>query len=150
MPIDAAWKSLYPDNWDEISEEIREQVKCCEWCGAPNRETIVRLVDGAGEWAVMDEDLAYVFGLEDCWRNANGQPVTVSYEDSDDLKALEVVLTVAHLDQDPRNCDRSNLRALCQRCHLTHDKQPEQRRRRKMLRAELLDGQESLFGEVGQ
>lgn len=32
-----------------------------------------------------------------------------------------VVLTVAHLDHDPRNCDPSNLRAWCQRCHLTYD-----------------------------
>ena len=27
-------------------------------------------------------------------------------------------LTVHHLDGDPSNCDESNLRALCQRCHL--------------------------------
>ena len=29
--------------------------------------------------------------------------------------------TVAHLDHDPTNNDPTNLRALCQRCHLTHD-----------------------------
>lgn len=28
------------------------------------------------------------------------------------------VLTVDHLDHNPANCDRSNLMALCQRCHL--------------------------------
>ena len=28
-----------------------------------------------------------------------------------------VVLTIAHMDQDPGNNDRANLRALCQRCH---------------------------------
>ncbi len=32
-----------------------------------------------------------------------------------------VVLTVAHVDHDPRNSERTNLRAWCQRCHLTHD-----------------------------
>lgn len=32
-----------------------------------------------------------------------------------------VVLTVAHLDQMPENNDPSNLRALCQRCHLRFD-----------------------------
>jgi 5-methylcytosine-specific restriction endonuclease McrA len=36
-----------------------------------------------------------------------------------------VVLTVAHLDHDPTNCgepgNRPNLRAWCQRCHLTYD-----------------------------
>lgn len=32
-----------------------------------------------------------------------------------------VVLTVAHLDHTPENCDPANLRALCQRCHLVYD-----------------------------
>jgi len=32
-----------------------------------------------------------------------------------------VVLTVAHLDHDPRNSEWANLRAWCQRCHLTYD-----------------------------
>lgn len=33
----------------------------------------------------------------------------------------KVVLTIAHLDHTPENCDLSNLRALCQKCHLTYD-----------------------------
>lgn len=33
----------------------------------------------------------------------------------------KVVLTVAHLDHDPRNNDYQNLRALCQKCHNTYD-----------------------------
>ena len=33
-----------------------------------------------------------------------------------------VVLTVAHLDHTPENCAPENLRAMCQRCHLTYDK----------------------------
>ena len=32
-----------------------------------------------------------------------------------------VVLTIAHLDQTPENCDYSNLRALCQKCHNNYD-----------------------------
>lgn len=32
-----------------------------------------------------------------------------------------VVLTIAHLDHDPRNSDPANLRAWCQRCHVTYD-----------------------------
>lgn len=32
-----------------------------------------------------------------------------------------VVLTVAHLDHTPENCDRANLKAWCQRCHNTYD-----------------------------
>lgn len=32
-----------------------------------------------------------------------------------------VVLTIAHLDHTPENCDYSNLRALCQKCHNNYD-----------------------------
>lgn len=35
--------------------------------------------------------------------------------------AVQVVLTIAHLDHDPTNNDFSNLRALCQRCHNRYD-----------------------------
>ena len=31
------------------------------------------------------------------------------------------MLTVAHLDHVPENCDPDNLRALCQRCHNAYD-----------------------------
>jgi len=32
-----------------------------------------------------------------------------------------VVLTIAHLDHTPEHCAPENLRAMCQRCHLTYD-----------------------------
>lgn len=37
-----------------------------------------------------------------------------------------VVLTVGHLDHNPENCDRANLRAWCQRCHNTYDREHRQ------------------------
>jgi hypothetical protein len=48
----------------------------------------------------------------DC-RAAHGQPHPVT--------GSRVVLTCAHLDHTPENCDPKNLRAWCQRCHLTYD-----------------------------
>ena len=48
----------------------------------------------------------------DC-RAANGEPHPVT--------GSRVVLTVAHLDHDPSNCELANLKAWCQRCHLTYD-----------------------------
>jgi 5-methylcytosine-specific restriction endonuclease McrA len=33
----------------------------------------------------------------------------------------KVVLTIAHLDHTPENCEPSNLKAMCQRCHLKYD-----------------------------
>lgn len=41
-------------------------------------------------------------------------------DDSDD-KPIVIVLTVAHLDHRPENCDPANLRAWCQRHHLAYD-----------------------------
>lgn len=43
----------------------------------------------------------------------NGKPHPVT--------GSKVVLTIAHLDNNPANCDPSNLKAWCQRCHLTYD-----------------------------
>lgn len=37
------------------------------------------------------------------------------------ITGSRVVLTIAHLDHQPENCDPANLRALCQRCHLAYD-----------------------------
>jgi hypothetical protein len=33
-----------------------------------------------------------------------------------------IVLSVAHLDQQPENNDPQNLKALCQKCHINHDR----------------------------
>lgn len=48
----------------------------------------------------------------DC-RAVNGQPHPVT--------GSLVVLTVAHLDHMPENCEDANLRAWCQRCHNAYD-----------------------------
>ena len=41
-----------------------------------------------------------------------------------------VVLTIAHLDHTPENCDPDNLRALCQKCHNTYDTEHRKETRR--------------------
>jgi hypothetical protein len=43
----------------------------------------------------------------------NGQPATFAKG--------KIVLTVAHLDHTPENCDPKNLKAMCQRCHNRYD-----------------------------
>ena len=40
----------------------------------------------------------------------------------DQLRVTRVNLAAAHLDHDPANSAPSNLRSLCQRCHLFHDR----------------------------
>lgn len=46
-----------------------------------------------------------------------------------------IVLTVAHLDHQPENCDPVNLRAWCQRCHLAYDKNHHAETRRATIAA---------------
>jgi hypothetical protein len=40
-----------------------------------------------------------------------------------------VYLACAHLDHDPSNNTPANLSALCQRCHILHDRDEHQRQR---------------------
>lgn len=68
----------------------------------------------------------------DC-RAAHGEPHPVT--------GSRVVLTVAHLDHQPENCERENLRAWCQRCHNTYDR-PHRARNIHRNR-----GQKDLFSE---
>ena len=47
----------------------------------------------------------------------------------------KIVLTIAHRDHNPENCDPENLRALCQRCHNRYD-QPHRRENARRTREE--------------
>lgn len=56
-----------------------------------------------------------------------------------------IVLTVAHLNHQPEDCEPANLKAMCQRCHLRYDTQHHQRnaaltRRAKKQNGELFHG----------
>jgi len=43
----------------------------------------------------------------------------------------KIILTIAHIDHIPENCDRENLRALCQKCHNKHDAEHRAKTRKK-------------------
>jgi hypothetical protein len=91
MPMD---KRLYPANWDEIAYRIKRDADWkCEQCGKPCRMPEEGLIAFVNR--VKDLDV-----LE---------------------KPTRYVLTVAHLDHQPWNCDRSNLKALCAPCHCRYD-----------------------------
>lgn len=48
----------------------------------------------------------------------------------------KVVLTTAHLDHTPENCNPGNLRAMCQGCHLHYDRDHHAATRAATRRAE--------------
>jgi 5-methylcytosine-specific restriction endonuclease McrA len=62
----------------------------------------------------------------------NGQPHPIT--------GSKVVLTIAHLDHTPENCDPANLRAWCQRCHNAYDAKTRQAGIRKRRLAAMAIG----------
>ncbi|MEO0435194.1 MAG: hypothetical protein AAF151_26280, partial [Cyanobacteria bacterium J06656_5] len=62
--------------------------------------------------------------------------------DSEEFGEVEIevptrfVLTVAHLDHRPENCDRDNLKALCSVCHLAYDTTTTARFQKQQVKAE--------------
>lgn len=112
MPID---RSRYPDNWKDISRSIRvdragNRCECTGHCGdahfegrcnAPNWSTIRRSNRNPAIWH---------------------DPDTIKPENWSNYHLVFVILTTAHLDHDTHNNDHNNLLAMCQRCHLNHDR----------------------------
>ncbi|WP_243659344.1 hypothetical protein [Tamaricihabitans halophyticus] len=96
MPIRPENRHRYPNNWREISHRIRfdrarGRCECRGECGRPRRH--------------LDHDAR-------C-RNRHNQPAW--------LTGTRVILTTAHLNHTPEDCDDENLRAWCQACHLHYD-----------------------------
>lgn len=75
-------------------------------------------------WKQISEDIRFNRAKNKCEQcgaeNYKPHPVTGSI----------VILTVAHLDHIPENCDYSNLKAMCQRCHNQYD-QPHRKQTRR-------------------
>lgn len=89
----------YPKDWDAIARAVKDAARWhCQQCGKPCRPPGVPLSQ-TGDW------LAANFPQ---WHDSGDRP-------------HRFTLTVAHLDHDPSNCDRANLRAMCAPCHLRND-----------------------------
>lgn len=115
MPIKPENKARYPANWKEICAAILERANhCCEQCRVKNHDRIAR---GDGRFAdtYMTND-AYVYCA-----NTGESMGQVRMSDYEVKNMVDIVLTIAHLDHIPENCEPDNLKALCQRCHLRYD-----------------------------
>jgi hypothetical protein len=96
-------RSLYPAKWNEIATAIKEGAGWhCEECKKPCRRLGESWPDFVGR--VLAE-----YGPNE-W-----------YEETWQKKPTKFTLTVAHLDHNPQNCDRANLKAMCAPCHLRYD-----------------------------
>ncbi|MFL1463389.1 hypothetical protein ACI6QG_14380 [Roseococcus sp. DSY-14] len=114
MPIRAEFRPLYPPHWKALSAEVRfvRARGRCERCGRPHACRLRCLPDG--RW--WDE-------ASRTWRDGRNRPAR--WPDLTEAAASRttfVVLAAAHLNHDPRDNRLRNLRALCQRCHLAHDR----------------------------
>jgi hypothetical protein len=111
MPIRPDLRILYRGPvWKAIRREILARAgNCCERCGAPNRTSVLR---AGGWWAPVGAMPA------EYWRFGGRREAVVSIPH----RTVRVVLTVAHLNHDPSDNRPENLRALCQWCHLDHDR----------------------------
>lgn len=115
MPIKPENRHRYPGNWKQIRASILERAgHRCEKCKAPNL-TIIARGEGRHAGTYMTDD-AEVIDAETGENLGQCRMSDYSVE-----KMVRVVLTIAHLDHTPENCDPSNLRAWCQRCHLRYD-----------------------------
>ena len=111
MPIRAENRDRYPKDWKAISKRIREdraqgRCECTGECGL----THFMLEDGAQ--VDLPQSLSVWSGPFRCTAT-NGQPHPVTKS--------PVILTVAHKDHRPENCDEANIAAWCQRCHNRYD-----------------------------
>ncbi|TPG72003.1 hypothetical protein [Hymenobacter nivis] len=119
MPIDL---KLYHPKWSLISRLVRYRRagNKCEWCGAPNGQVVAR---GTGRDAGT-----YMLSGGQVFDATNGK--ALGRRDNYVARAhVKIILTVAHLDQDPGHNRFHNLAALCQRCHLNYDRWDNYRRR---------------------
>ena len=128
MPIKPENKDRYPKDWKEISRRIREDRagNKCEGCKIENHNIILR-----GEWnggpAYQDMD-GWIYNADTSERI--GGSTLGDVDPTGNRQAIQIVLTVAHLDHNPENCEDENLKAWCQRCHNRYD-QPHRAANRK-------------------
>lgn len=115
----------YPENWfSELRPAVLKRANnACEACGVHNYR-VVRWNDAEGRYEWYDDIV-----LATTHKKALGQWLELM---AGDYYAdwLIIVLTIAHLDHNTENNELTNLKALCQRCHLNHDR-PDNTLRKK-------------------
>jgi len=100
MPIRPENKNRYPKNWKEIREKILTRA------GQVRDEAGKIIKEACCEWCKAENHMDHP------------------------IRDFDVVLTVAHMDHMPENCEDDNLFALCQWCHNSYDAQNRAKNRK--------------------
>ena len=130
MPIDY---KLYPSNWkSEIRPSILKRASnCCEFCGVENYSEGLRSKNGVFiTWSEIESALnnnGYDYFKNELSNHVAKNGFLL-------FKLTKIVLTIAHLDHDISNNCPTNLKALCQKCHLSHDKDHHRKNARQTLK----------------
>jgi hypothetical protein len=122
MPIRPENAARYPPDWPQISRELRfgragGRCECTGQCGHRYRH---RDRSPSGRCTAL-----------------NGEPSPIT--------GTRVVLTVAHLDHTPENCDPTNLLVMCNGCHLQYDVEHHAQTRAQTTTAEHAATMAALF-----
>lgn len=127
MPIRPSERHRYPKDWKSVRQRILERAgHRCEFCGVENGAIGRRKRDGSFERLQGMEAESAAF---------------------DSIRLTRIVLTIAHLDHTPENNANDNLRALCQRCHLAHDR-PHHLRNARLTRLCKLDSARPILADL--
>lgn len=113
MPIKPENKHRYPKDWKEVRERILRRASWrCEHpgCGALHRDV--------GWWREDGKFIPMGRALREAGAKAGDK---INCAGGGQIKLIMIVLTIAHLDHTPENCADENLRAWCQRHHLSYD-----------------------------
>ena len=120
MPIARELRHLYrgPEYRAQRARIVQRERNECKWCGKPNGAAIqTKTGNGRMFWRLPP------LGP---WLNEDGWPMIP--EDVDAAmqlgkpRTIRVVLTMAHLNHDPRDRRDQNVALLCQWHHLMHDR----------------------------
>lgn len=121
MPIRPEWRAFYGRTW---RHEIRPMILAragsrCERCGKPDRR-LVWTVTGRSEDGQLW--MRWCGSRYEPWRDQFGRVLPLGRPQRVAARRVRVILTVAHLNHDPADNRPENLAALCQWCHLMHDR----------------------------
>lgn len=109
-PIRPENRDRYPADWPQVSFALKERAgwrcECTGECGRPGEH-----LDATGRCV-----------------NVHGKPAYRT--------GSRVVLTTAHLNHTPEDCDPGNLKAMCQGCHLHYDREHHAQTRAATVAAE--------------
>ena len=106
VPIKPELRHFYGREWRKITRPriLRRAHDRCEDCGVKNGTCVWRV---GRHW----------------WQRSKAKARGMSARTGHRITRPLIVLTVAHLNHTPGDDRDENLKALCQWCHLNHDKQ---------------------------